>query len=69
VDRLFAVIFAGIESSRAIVQRIKTEVENCVFESLLEVEAAVIEAVKSYLINRSAVKKLTLYSWMNNTPT
>ena len=50
-------------------KELRQKLKNRVFESLQQVEAAVIEAVKPYFTNRSAVKKLTFYSWMNNTPT
>lgn len=50
-------------------KELRQKLKNRVFETLSEVEAAVIEAVKPYLTNRSAVKKLTFYGWMNNTLT
>lgn len=50
-------------------KELRQKLKNRVFESLAEVEAAVIEAIKPYLTNRSAVKKLTFYGWMKNSPT
>ncbi len=50
-------------------KELRQKLKNRVFETLAEVEAAVIEAVKPYLTNRSAVKKLTFYGWMNNALT
>lgn len=50
-------------------KELRQKLKNRVFESLQKVEAAIIEAVKSYLADRSRVKKLTFYCWMNNTPT
>jgi transposase len=47
-------------------KELRQQLKNRLCESLEEVEKAVIEAVKPYLTNRSAVKKLTFYSWMNN---
>ena len=48
-------------------KELRARLKNRVFETLSEVEAAVIEAIKPYLTNRSIVKKLTFYKWMNNT--
>jgi len=48
-------------------KELRAVLKNRVFETLSEVEAAVIEAIKPYLINCSIVKKLTFYNWMNNT--
>lgn len=48
-------------------KELRAVLKNRVFETFSAVEAAVIEAVKPYLKNRSIVKKLTFYSWMNNT--
>lgn len=50
-------------------KELRQKLKNRVFETLAEVETAVIEAIKPYLTNRSAVKKLTFYGWMNNTLT
>lgn len=50
-------------------KELRQNLKNRVFENFAEVEAAVIEAVKPYFRNRSAVKKLTFYGWMHNTPT
>lgn len=50
-------------------KELRRRLKNRVFETLAQVEAAVIEAVKPYLTNRSAVKKLTFYGWMKNAPT
>jgi transposase len=48
-------------------KELRARLKNRVFETLSEVEAAVIEAIKPYLTNRSMVKKLTFYKWVNNT--
>ena len=50
-------------------KELRRGLKNRVFKSLQEVETAVIEAIKPYLTDRSRVKKLTFYSWLNNTPT
>lgn len=50
-------------------KELRQKLKNRVFESLQGIEDAVIEAVKPYLTNRAAVKKLTFYGWMNNTLT
>ena len=50
-------------------KELRRKLKNRVFESLAQVEAAVIEAVKPYFTNHSAVKKLTFYGWMKNAPT
>lgn len=50
-------------------KELRAALKNRVFESLQAVETAVIEAVKPYLTDRSHVKRLTFYGWMNNTPT
>ena len=50
-------------------KELRRKLKNRVFENLAKIEAAVIEAIKPYLTNRSMVKKLTFYGWMNNTLT
>jgi transposase len=48
-------------------KELRRKLKNRVFETLSAVEAAVVEAIKPYLTNRSIVKKLTFYRWMDNT--
>lgn len=49
-------------------QELRRELKNRVFESYEEVEQAVIEAVKPYLIDKRKVKSITCYGWLQNTP-
>jgi transposase len=50
-------------------KELRRELKNRVFESLKEVEEAVIKAIEPYIKDGSRVKKLTFYSWTHNTPT
>ncbi len=50
-------------------KELRRELKNRIFESLEEVEAAVIKALKPFLKDGSRVKKLTFYGWLHTTPT
>jgi transposase len=50
-------------------KELRSVLKNRVFESLQEIEEAVIKAVKPFMTDRSRVKKLTFYSWLHTTPT
>lgn len=50
-------------------KELRQELKNRVFESLREVEEAVIKAIKPFMKDGSRVKKLTFYSWLHTAPT
>jgi transposase len=50
-------------------KELRQELKNRVFNSYEEVEEAVIAAIKPYLKDKEKVKRLTCYSWLQNTPT
>jgi len=50
-------------------KELRQSLKNRVFESLQEVEEAVIKAIEPFLRNGSLVKKLTFYSWLDSAPT
>jgi transposase len=50
-------------------KELRQPLKNRVFDSIEEVEAAIVEAIKPYLADGSRVKKLTFYGWLHSTPT
>ena len=50
-------------------KELREPLKNRVFDSIEEVEEAVIQALKPYLADGSRVRKLTFYSWLHSTPT
>ena len=50
-------------------KELRQALKNRVFDSIEEVEEAVIKALKPYLADGSRVRKLTFYSWLHSTPT
>lgn len=49
-------------------QEIRRKLKNRVFTTYKEVEQAVIEIAKPYLKAKEAIKNLTCYNWLINTP-
>ncbi len=50
-------------------REVRRRLKNRVFTTYEEVEKAVIEIAKPFMKAREAIKKLTCYDWMLNTPT
>jgi len=50
-------------------KELRQPLKNRVFDSIEEVEAAVIKAVEPYFADGARVQKLTFYSWLHSTPT
>jgi DDE superfamily endonuclease len=50
-------------------KELRRALKNRVFDSIQEVEEAVIKAIEPYLADGSRVRKLTFYGWLHSTPT
>lgn len=50
-------------------KELRRPLKNRVFDTIEEVEQAVIKAIEPYLSDGSRVKKLTFYGWLHSTPT
>lgn len=50
-------------------KELRQPLKNRVFDSIEEVEAAIVKAVAPYFADGSRVRKLTFYGWLHSTPT
>ena len=50
-------------------KELRRELKNRVFETLQEIEEAVVKAIKPFIKDGSRVKKLTFYGWLHTAPT